>query len=481
MLVNGDDRCLKAVARLLDSNEMEALKLVRQFWFQRCSPAVEFFKKRTSFWSQLCRPLLEVGDKSGEADRAALIFQIAAIELYNTGGRVHAELLAVLGQLPQHLTAWSQLALGNSSDKQLLAGWSDFIVMLAHYGPAPKEATKIRHDVLDSLVQRIQDGTGGEKGLKQLCKLVELFWMLQTVDKEDATGNSCDDMGRLLNAVAERELISFPARFQAAVLTSAVSIARRSSGTDLSSWMRPTAICTQSCLIQLPGLLEKEPSRASCISALCLSLLRQLLLASDEKVKVDLTAVRETYLAQSLVSTVRFCIHSGRGWDVAEVAMTVLLAMADSAEGSGILSALELDKSLWLPMEAVYAFGPKGQHLYRLGVQLCTLMLARQRHFFLDEALTLVGVHQPAFMDVLLKLRFQPLGPEDIVLAVDVVALLRQLSAFQQTWRLQHASSMQAVLQASTSAVYYGIAHLMRPKLSLPTSHLPSQQAQVNF
>jgi len=72
MLVNGDDRCLKAVARLLDSiNEMEALKLVRQFWFQRCSPAVEFFNKRTSFWSQLCRPLLESGDKSRETHRAA--------------------------------------------------------------------------------------------------------------------------------------------------------------------------------------------------------------------------------------------------------------------------------------------------------------------------------------------------------------------------------------------------------------------------
>ena len=58
-------------------------------------------------------------------------------------------------------------------------------------------------------------------------------------------------------------------------------------------------------------------------------------------------------------------------------------------------------------------------------------MLARQRHFFLDEALTLVGVHQPAFMQVLLKLRYQPVGAEDVVLALDVVALLGQLSAFQ--------------------------------------------------
>ena len=230
--------------------------------------------------------------------------------------------------------------------------------------------------------------------------------------------------------------------------------------------MRPTALCAQSCLVQLPSLLEKEPGKASCVSALCLSLLRQLLLTH----KIDITPIRETYLAQSLISTVRFCIHSGKGWDVAEVAMTVLLAIADSVDGSVILSSLQLDRSLWLPMESVYNISPHGQHLYRLGIQLCTLMLARQRHFFLDEALTLVGVHQPAFMQVLLKLRYQPVGAEDVVLALDVVALLGQLSAFQQTWRLQHAQSMQAVLQASTSAVYYGIAHLMRPRLCLPPS-----------
>jgi len=85
-----------------------------------------------------------------------------AIELYNTCERVHAELLAVLNQLTQNLTVSSQLALGNASrltellDKQLLSGWSDFIVMLAHYGPALKEAIEMRHDVLNALIQRVQ-------------------------------------------------------------------------------------------------------------------------------------------------------------------------------------------------------------------------------------------------------------------------------------------------------------------------------------
>lgn len=79
---------------------------------------------------------------------------------------------------------------------------------------------------------------------------------------------------------------------------------------------------------------------------LCVSpLFRQLLLTH----KIDITPIRETYLAQSLISTVRFCIHSGKGWDVAEVAMTVLLAIADSVDGSVILSSLQLDRSLCFP------------------------------------------------------------------------------------------------------------------------------------
>lgn len=52
---------------------------------------------------------------------------------------------------------------------------------------------------------------------------------------------------------------------------------------------------------------------------------------------------------------------------------------------------------------------------------------------------------------------------QQIALAVDVMALLCQLSEFQQTWRLQHLHSMQAVLQASASALYSAVAALIRP------------------
>jgi hypothetical protein len=72
----------------------------------------------------------------------------------------------------------------------------------------------------------------------------------------------------------------------------------------------------------------------------------------------------------------------------------------------------------------------------------------------------LAGVHQQPITNILLKLRHP--SKDDLVIATDAMALLRQLSVFQQTWRLQHSSSMQGVLQAASSAVYYGIAHLIR-------------------
>lgn len=467
MLVNGDDRCFKAVSRLvIEANELEALELVHQFWFQRCSPAIEYFKDRPKFWQQLCLPLL-ANEKSPEIKRIALLFQLLAIELYNTAGKVSSELQTVLSQLPSHLTDWSDLVLASlptsllpvedkTNLKLLVSGWSDFLVMLAHYGPATEAGVrpKIRADVLKALIERAESG----RDAPLLGKLAELHWMLHLVEKK-IDNPTLAGLGRLLAVVAEKELASFPARFQVAVLTNAVSAVRLKIGTDpkeeLASWMRPVALCAQSCLIQLPKLLlndDNSNSRATCITALCLSLIAELIPTAQ-----DLSAMQEAYLLQSLISTIQFCIHHRRGWEVAETALSVLLAVAGTESGSAVLTQLQLDHSLWLPLEAIYEVHPT---VYRLGVQLCTVMLGRQRHFFLEQALTLAGVHQQPITNILLKLRYP--NKEDLIIALDVMALLRQLSVFQQTWRLKHSGSMQGVLQAASSAVYFGIAHLVR-------------------
>lgn len=475
MLVNGDDRCFRAVARLLlEENELEALELVHQFWFQRCSPAIEYFKRRPKFWQQLCLPL-HSADKNPEVKRIALLFQILAIELYNTCGKVNSELQDVLNQLPSHLTDWSDLVLKSlppssspagqekTGVELLLSGWSDFLVMLAHYGPEidAGNRAKISTDVLEALIGRAESGHRSPL----LGKLAELNWMLQLVEKK-SNDRLLTSLGQLLDVIAEKELTSFPARFQVAVLTSAVSALRLRGRTDkdekLADWMRPVSLCTQSCLIQLPQLLLTDAtnpnSRATCITALCLSLLTELIPSA-----IDLSALQETFLLQSLISTIQFCIHHRQGWDVAEGALSVLLAVARTDAGSAVLTQLQLDQTLWLPLEVIYEAQPM---VYRLGLQLCTTVLGRQRHFFLEQALTLAGVHQQPFTNILLKLRHP--NKDDLIVATDVMALLRQLSVFQQTWRLQHSGSMQNVLQAASSAVYFGIAHLIRASSITP-------------
>ena len=98
MLVNGEDRCLNAVAKLLDSEShrlrLATVQLLHSFWFHRCSPAVEYFKKSSGFWKQIGEPLL-VADKAKAARCVALVFHIIAIELYNTQGHLNADLKTV--------------------------------------------------------------------------------------------------------------------------------------------------------------------------------------------------------------------------------------------------------------------------------------------------------------------------------------------------------------------------------------------------
>ena len=50
-----------------------------------------------------------------------------------------------------------------------------------------------------------------------------------------------------------------------------------------------------------------------------------------------------------------------------------------------------------------------------------------------------------------------------MVLAIDVLALLHELSKLEQTWRMEHAATMQGVLQAAATTVYCSIAYLIRP------------------
>lgn len=463
MLVNGDDRCLKAVAKLLlEDDDPEALKLVHHFWSQRCSPAVEFFKKRPDFWKQLSRPILS-SDKAPETKKAALIFHVLAIELYNAADKVNAQLEAVLVQLQSHLNEWSDLVLSTlplkpkDEDKSLLAGWSDFLVMLSHYGPKTKDGirAKIQTQVLDKLVEHSQN----PQHPPHLGKLAELYWMLLLVEKK-VNPETLEKMGQLLTVVAERELTSYPARFQVAVVTCAVLTVRNGGGAgQLDDWMRPAALCAHSCLLQIPRimLVDSNP-RASCITSLCLSLLADLAPLSR-----DLSAMQETFLLQSLISTLQFCIHHRKGWEVAETVLAVLVAVAGTEPGSAVLTQLQLDHSLWLPLETICQVQPS---VYRLGLQLCTTLLGRQRHFFLNQALTLAGVHQLPMINILLQVRHP--SKENVLLAVDVMALLKQLSVFQHTWRLQHGAFMQGVLQAASAAVYFGISHLIRSGSASP-------------
>ena len=399
-----------------------------------------------------------------------------AIELYNTTDKTNDDLSSVLEQLQSHLAEWSDLVLSSlplkptkkGEDKSLLSGWSDFLVILSHYGPRIEEKTrvKIQTDVLDKLIEHSQNVPHPP----QLGKLAELFWMLLLVHKKSDV-ETVKKMGNLLTAVAERDLISYPARFQVAVIKSAVHIVRHRGTVDqLENWMRPAALCAHSCLLQIPRILLADSNpRANCITSLCLALLAELAPSAH-----DLSAMQEIFLLQSLVSTVQFCIHHRKGWEVAETALAVLLAVAGTEQGSAILTQLQLDHSLWLPLETIWQVQPS---IYRLGLQLCTLLLGRQRHFFLNQALTLAGVHQAPMTDILLQLRHP--NKENVLVAIDVMALLRQLSVFQQTWRLQHGASMQGVLQASSAAVYFGISHLIRSGAALTAADKDANASQL--
>ena len=89
-----------------------------------------------------------------------------------------------------------------------------------------------------------------------------------------------------------------------------------------------------------------------------------------------LAAIQETFLLQSIISTIQFSIHHRKGWEVAEASFTVLHAVAQSAAGSAVLTSLQLEQSLWLPLEVIYH------------VQVCLISLDNSRNYQKKESIS---------------------------------------------------------------------------------------------
>ena len=269
------------------------------------------------------------------------------------------------------------------------------MILVTYYGPvgAVNLGIKFSKDVLSVLIDR--SVVSGQHP-RLLGKLAELNWMLlrgqwkksqPLADAVDA--DLVEGMGQLLAVVAEQNLPSFPVRFQAAVVCSAISIVRSLKNSQgqptadlirlLDKWVRPAAHCAQACLLQMGVSLQADDQPAtgsgstSFVTALCLALLRELiLLISKEDASSNsssssssisnnsncnwMAALQENFLLQCVISGIQMCIHLRRGWDVVEAAFAVLHAVAATSAGSNVLTSLQLEQFLWLPLEAICEF-----------------------------------------------------------------------------------------------------------------------------
>lgn len=83
--------------------------------------------------------------------------------------------------------------------------------------------------------------------------------------------------------------------------------------------------------------------------------------------------------------------------------------------------------------------------IYLKGIKLVTILLEVHGHFFKQEAVFFVGVHEEFLMDSLILVK-QSLEPNAIDLIKSTLSFVSELVKYQQFWRLEHQQSLANIM-----------------------------------
>ena len=76
---------------------------------------------------------------------------------------------------------------------------------------------------------------------------------------------------------------------------------------------------------------------------------------------------------------------------------------------------------------------------------MITVLLQTEKHMFLEDVITFVGIHEEHLTAAILAIRHS-LDKLPLDLVVTAVSLIRELSQYKYTWRLTHEKSMFSIM-----------------------------------
>ncbi|XP_069692288.1 nucleoporin Nup188 [Periplaneta americana] len=478
------------------------MNLIHALWIGHKEFVLNFLRSRSDFWDCFCAPLFQ--KPSLNAQGYSQVLDILSLELFWYSGKVDTKLQANLKTFfndDNYLKIWSKFIAESLTRKDqmtqsaederylqaisLVTAWKDFLIVALKHLPFELTAEQkyfLADNAREALIQELED-MGSMKSivlLAELCLILTTKWGRDSIRDEKLT---LKQLHKILYHVS-LSYDAFHMRAKEASLSMALRLVHL-----LRHEIREDSV-TADCLMQascqvvgievynlpcIPGQDKTSSGHMTCTLSLCLMQKLLNILAWSEGWQDNF---RKCNVVSKVLAAVGHILRRPEQFDFAVTLMNVLLVLSQTEFAQSMIHSGVM-QHLWMQLlppasemseQASTTAGPKHwtEHkwpqVYKPALEMLTVLLQSQKHLFLDEVITFVGIHEEHIIASILAVRHS-LDKWPLDLAVTALTLIRELSHFKYTWRLSHEKSMFTIMKAVMVCLSSCVSYLIHPRL----------------
>ncbi|CAN8018440.1 unnamed protein product [Ixodes persulcatus] len=475
-----------------------AMEVVHTLWACHQLRAMEVLRNDKTFWELVCFPVLSNSVLTQDPRLVAFILRTLALELFHSKSQLDPNVKSIFEKVQKNglIKKWSKLVnsslphlsdmnasitLMDASDMSnsvtdslaLLSGWRDLCVTLAKCQHVQLTASEKR-----SILQDILQGLMADEALENFkinILLGDLYLVLLnqwSSASATTTPSWCSNIDKLLSMLTHGVTAVHPRLVLtvAALLASAVRILRLKMDagdkdlqlSHLDSWTQSLCVLlkyySQQCIddLKTTNLLSVRVCTSLVI------LLKDVLGLSKERGSCC-PLLQQHLIVSTLCRVLHACLQVRKGNHLAHAICHLFLSLASTPQMAEVLQLCGVLEKASPYLGACYGGGDRSWlEVYRLLVQLATVMLHTLRHFFIEDAHAFMVLHLDRLISCLMQVRTSPANVHEALVTCHLAYIMASLRTFRPCDQINPLTTlMQGVCSAASAAISY----LCRPTL----------------
>ncbi|XP_029838220.3 nucleoporin NUP188 isoform X2 [Ixodes scapularis] len=475
-----------------------AMEVVHTLWACHQLRAMEVLRNDKTFWELVCFPVLSNSVLTQDPRLVAFILRTLALELFHSKSQLDPNVKSIFERVQKNgfIKKWSKLVnsslphlsdmnasitLMDASDMSnsvtdsvaLLSGWRDLCVTLAKCQHVQLTASE-KHSILQDILQGLMADEALEN-FKINILLGELYLVLlnQWSSASDTTTPSwCSNIDKLLSMLAPGVTSVHPRLVLtvATLLASAVGILRLKMDAGdkdlqpfhLDSWTQSLCVLLKYYSQQCIDDLKTTHLLSVRVCTSLVILLKDVLGLSKEKGSCC-PLLQQHLIVSTLCRVLHACLQVRKGNHLAHAICHLFLSLASTPQMAEALQLCGVLEKASPYLGACYGGGDRSWlEVYRLLVQLATVMLHTLRHFFIEDAHAFMVLHLDRLISCLMQVRTSPANVHEALVTCHLAYIMASL---RTSWPCDQMNPLTTLMRGVCSAASAAISYLCRPTL----------------